>query len=105
MPVETRAISFSNAEVIEALTDFCAKTERALPTGGDKRLKFSNECEVKVSVEVGQPATSTHFYENEVAVALIRLCNKKGIPVARRAAKTLRIEQDAVALRLSIRTG
>jgi hypothetical protein len=104
MPVETRAITFNNAEVIEALTDFCAKTEREIPASGDKRLKFSNDGEVRVVVEVGQAATTVNFYENEVAVALIRFCNKKGIPVARRATKTLRIEQDSVALRLTIRT-
>jgi len=104
MPVETRSITFTNAEVIDALTDFYAKTERALPAGGDRRLKFSNDGEIRVAVEVGKPAATINFYEHEVAVALIRLCNKKNIPVARRATKALQIEQNTVALVMSIRT-
>jgi hypothetical protein len=104
MPNESRVVSFSNTEAISALVDYCAKTDRELPQGGIKRLAFSNDGEIRVTAEFDGGPPSIHFYENEVAVALIMLCNKKGIPVPRRAVKSLQVTQDAVALHLAMRT-
>jgi hypothetical protein len=99
---ETRVLSFSNAEVIEAIVDYCEKTNRTLPPGGIKGLNFSNDKEIKVTVQSEGQATLS-FYENEIAAALILLCNKKGIPIARRALKSLQVAQDIVSLHLVIR--
>jgi hypothetical protein len=104
MPYETRTISFSNAEAITALTDYCASTKRELPRGGITRLGFSNDTEIKVTAEFDGGASPIRFYENEVAVALIMLCNKKSIPVPRRATKSLQVSNDTIALLLSLRT-
>jgi hypothetical protein len=104
MPTETRILGFSNAEAIDALVEFCAATKRELPKGGIKQLTFSNDAEVRVTAEFEGGAPPIRFYENEVAVALIMLCNKRGIPVARRAIKSLQIAQDSVALHLSMRS-
>ncbi|HXP74980.1 MAG TPA: hypothetical protein VN823_12620 [Stellaceae bacterium] len=104
MPTETRVVSFSNAEVIDSLVDYCEKTNRELPQSGIKRLAFSNDSEIKVTAEFDGGAPPMRFYENEVAVALILFCNKKGIPVARRAIKSLQIGQDTISLHLAIRT-
>ena len=104
MPNESRVISFSNAEAIDALVDYCSTNKRELPKGGIKRLSFSNDSEIRVTAEFDNGAPSISFYENEVAVALILRCNKKGIPVPRRAAKSLQVTQDSVALQLSMRT-
>jgi hypothetical protein len=99
---ETRVLSFSNAEVIEAIVDYCEKTNRTLPPGGIKGLNFSNDKEIKVTVQSEGQAT-LGFYENEIVAALILLCNKKGIPVARRALKSLQVAQGIVSLHLVIR--
>ncbi len=104
MPNETRTLSFSNAEAVGALTEYCASTKRELPKGGIKRLTFSNDTEIKVTAEFDGSAPPIRFYEHEVAVALIMLCNKKGIPVAKRATKSLQVMNDAIALNLSLRT-
>jgi hypothetical protein len=104
MPNETRSLSFSNAEAIAALTEYCASTKRELPKGGIKRLSFSNDAEIKVTAEFEGGPPAIRFYENEVAVALIMFCNKKGIPVPKRATKSLQVTQDSIALNLSMRT-
>ena len=104
MPNETRTLSFSNGEAMGALMDYCASTKRELPKGGIKRLTFSNDDEIKVTAEFEGGAPSMSFYEHEVAVALIMLCNKKGIPVPKRAAKSLQVSQDSIALHFSMRT-
>jgi len=77
MPNESRVISFSNAEAIDALVDYCSTNKRELPKGGIKRLSFSNDSEIRVTAEFDNATPSISFYENEVAVALILRCNKK----------------------------
>lgn len=104
MPNETRTLSFSNGEAMGALMEYCASTKRELPKGGIKRLTFSNDEEIKVTAEFDGGAPPIRFYEHEVAVALIMLCNKKGIPIPKRAAKSLHVTQDSIALHLSMRT-
>ena len=104
MPNETRSLSFSNNEAMGALTEYCASTKRELPKGGIKRLSFSNDSEIKVTAEFDGGAPAIRFYEHEVAVALIMLCTKKGIPIPKRGAKSLQIGHDTIELLLSLRT-
>jgi len=104
LPTETRAVSFTNAEVIEALEEYCERTKRPLPAGGIKSLSFTNEKEIEVTMTPNGSAPPIHFGENEIAVALIVFCNKKGIPIARRALKSLQVVQDSVSLHLAIRS-
>ncbi len=104
MPNETRTLSFSNAEAMSALTEYCASTKRELPKGGIKRLTFSNDSEIKVTAEFDGGAPPIRFYGHEVAVALIMLCNKKSIPIPKRATKSLQVGQDTIELLLSMRT-
>jgi hypothetical protein len=102
MPDESRVVTFSNVEVIEAIVAYCEKADRPLPPGGIKGLTFSNDKEVKVTAQPHGQAPPISLYEHEIAVALILFCNRKGIPVARRAIKSLHVEQDTVSLRLVI---
>lgn len=104
MPSESRIITFSNAETMDALLEYCVNSKRDVPNGGIKRLVFSNGSEVKVTAEFNAAAPPITFYQNEVAAALILYCNKIGIPVARRAIKSLQVTQDAILLQLTIRT-
>jgi hypothetical protein len=104
MPTESRVLTFSNNEAVEALKEYCAATKRELPKGGIQRLAFSNDVEIKVTAEFEGGAPPIRFLENEVAVALIMLCSKRSIPVARRAIKSLQIAQDTISLHLSLRS-
>jgi hypothetical protein len=104
MPTESRILTFSNPEAIDALQEYCGATKRELPKTGIKRLTFANETEIRVTAEFDGGPQPLHFYENEVAVALIMLCTKRGIPVARRAVKSLQIAQDSISLHLSMRS-
>jgi hypothetical protein len=104
MPSESRTLTFTNAEAKDALLEYCVTTKREIPSGGIRRLAFSNDDEVKVTAEFNASAPPISFYQNEIAAALILYCNKIGIPVARRAIKTLEIAQDSIALQFSMRT-
>ena len=59
---------------------------------------------IEVTMTPNGSAPPIHFGENEIAVALIVFCNKKGIPIARRALKSLQVVQDSVSLHLAIRS-
>jgi hypothetical protein len=104
MPNESRVINFSNSEATDALVEYCVSTKRELPKGGIERLGFSNDAEIKVTAEFKGGAPAMSFYQNEVAAALIQYCGKKGIPVARRAVKSLLVAQDTVALHITLRS-
>jgi hypothetical protein len=103
MATESRVVTFTNSEIIEALLHFCETTKRPVPEGGVRQFKFSNDQQVAVTLE---PVTGTNvitFHESEIAAALILYCRKLGIPVARRAAKSLQVGVDTVALHLTLR--
>lgn len=104
MPNESRVISFSNGEAMDALVQYCTATKRELPSGGIKRLVFSNDSEIKVTAEFNAGVPSISFFQNEMAAALILYCNRVGIPVARRALKSLNVTQDSISLQLELRT-
>jgi len=103
MATESRVVTFTNAEVIEALVEFCAQSNRPAPEGGVRQITFSNDRQVKLMLEP-EKGEALHFYEHEVAAALILFCRKTGIPIPRRAVKSLQIAPDAVALHLTIRS-
>ena len=103
MPIAARTITFTNREVVEALIDFSAAADRKPPTQEIKGLTFSNDGEVKTTLEFAADAPGMTFIANDVAVALILYCIKKCIPVARRSIKSLQVPQDSVALHLTIK--
>ena len=103
MATESRVVTFSNSEVVQALIEFCEQSKRPLPEGGVRQLVFSNDRQVKVTIEPEKGGSPISFYEHEVAAALILYCRKIGVPIARRAMKSLQVAQDTVALHLSLR--
>jgi hypothetical protein len=102
LPIETRTIEFSGPEVIEALVDFCRANKRPVPSGKIQPLIVVGRRENKVAFEGGGRPSRVHFYEAELAAALLTYCKKKRIPVARGAAKSLRFTPDTVTLRLTM---
>jgi len=103
MPDESRIVNFSSAEVIEAIVDYCEKTNRTLWPAGIKGLSFTNDKEIKVTLQLAGQKAPFSLQETEIAAALILLCSKKGIPIARRAVKSLQVAQDSISLHLDIR--
>lgn len=102
MPAETRLITFTEAEVVEALLAFCEATSRPMPADGATCLIVRNGADTKFALASPKDGPKTSFYESEVAAALLAYCKKKHIPIARRSAKSLEVMQDAVALRLTL---
>jgi len=100
VPVETRTITFSGPEVMEALIDYCRKMKRPVPTGRITPVILAGRKENRIAFEGdGKPARVT-FYEAELAAALIAFCKKRRIPVARGASKKLQFTPDSVTLHL-----
>jgi hypothetical protein len=102
VPSESRVISFGKMELMEAVVDYCVKIKRPLPQGRTRQMTVSKNAEGKVTLKSDGEISSVSFDESEIAVALILLCNKKGIPLARRAIKSLQIGQDGVLLQMVI---
>jgi hypothetical protein len=102
LPVETRTIEFSGPEVIDALVDFCRKMKRPVPTGRINPLIVVDRNQNRIAFEGGGRPARVHFYETELASALLAYCKKKRIPVARGAAKSLQFTPDSVTLRLTM---
>ncbi len=103
MSVESRRIIFAGPEILEALADFCVKAERRMPDSKVKQIQYERDGPIGVILEFEEEnVPKASFYKNEVAAALIMYCNKRGIPVARRAKKSLEITRDSVALHLVI---
>lgn len=102
MPVETRLITFTGPEVIEALVDFCEANGRTLRKGGIKRLILPDGADGNIGIKLEGDAPRITFYGNEAAAALLAYCKKKHIPVARRSDKSIEFKQGVVTLRLTI---
>lgn len=102
MPVETRLITFTAPEVLEALVAFCETTGRPLPSGRIKQLILPGGADSKIAIEPEGEAPKITFYESEAAAALLSYCKKKRIPIARRSDKSLEFKQGVITLRLTI---
>ncbi len=108
MAKELRVITFNEAEVIEALLDFSVATGRALPKGHVSGISPLDGDQPKIALRIsGAQAgndAQAHFYDQELAAALIRLCEKKRIPVPRRGEKAVTTGDNSVALTIRLRT-
>lgn len=71
---------------------------------GADRLTFLAGSEAKITLHSDGPESAIHFTENEVAAALIVFCGKNGIPVARRAIKSLEVAEETLSLCLKIQS-
>jgi hypothetical protein len=102
MPTETRVITFSNAEIGDAIVRYCVKTGRLPAKAGVTALIFSNEGGLSASFEPVPPGPRVTFQENEIAAAVLLHCKERGIPIARRSIKSLQLAKDAVMLTLTM---
>ena len=99
MPKETRQITFTNNEVIDALREFCHLTDRKMPSDQPAGLSFANDAQVTVYInhtDINIPPSS--FTQTETAIALIKYCNNIRIPIQRKAIKWLEIKGNHLVL-------
>ena len=113
MPIEFRRLVFHGDELLDALAVVPGRSEDPLPAGRIVGYKVVSKPEVTVRVEIepedrDDPATgdggrlSVTLEPAFVAAALIRLCIRRGIPMSRRAEKSLGLEGDNLALILTL---
>ena len=102
MPTETRIITFTNAEIKEAIAHYCVKTGRIANYGGVTGLTFANDGELTASFQPTLSGPTVTFKENEIAAAVLLHCKNRGIPIARRALKSLQVGKDTVLLTLTM---
>jgi len=102
MPTEIRTITFTNAEIKEAIAHYCVKTGRIATYNGVGGLTFSNDGELAASFQPTPSSPTVTFKENEIAAAVLLHCKNRGIPIARRSIKTLQVAKDAVMLTLTM---
>ncbi len=101
MPTETRTITFTNAEIKEAIAHYCVKTGRTASQAGVSGLTFANDGELSATFQPTPSSPMVTFKENEIAAAVLLHCKNRGIPVARRSIKTLQVVKDSVMLTLT----
>jgi len=102
MPTETRVITFTNAEIKEAIAHYCVKTGRLASYGGVTSLSFSNDGELAATFQPTPNSPAVTFKENEIAAAVLLHCKNRGIPIARRSIKTLQVAKDSVMITLTM---
>lgn len=107
MPQEDRRILFDNDEVYKALFTFCAQKQVKQPppghivkiapndnNGGDFRFEIQNPLNGHhVSMEFGQ---------DFLAAALMVFCRGVGIPLPKKARKTVLLNEGQIILRVQI---
>ena len=100
MAIESRVITFTDAEILRAVTAYCIKTGRI---GSGVRVTsplVTNDGEIKLSFDLAPDGARITFHEGELLSALILYCNEQGIPIARRSSKSIHVSKDAFSLRL-----
>ena len=108
MTTETRRITFSSEELIQALSRHRRDEKQPLPESRIRGSKVeSGEGPVPRVTLVLDPAggdgvTAMDFRPTEVAVALIKFCRLKRIPLPKRANKSLGIDAGKISLVLQL---
>ena len=101
MATESRTITFSDSEIMQAVTSYCVKTGRIAPHVRMTSPLVTNDSEIKFSFDPLPAGARVTLNENEVLSAIILFCNEHGIPIARRSTKSLQIARDTFSLHLT----
>ncbi len=114
MPTEFRRLVFHGDELLDALAVVPWRSENPLPAGRIVGYEVVSKPEVTVRVEIepedrDDPAAGdgggrlwVTLEPAFVAAALIRFCIRRGIPMSRRAEKSLGLEGDSLVLNLTL---
>lgn len=100
---EERKIYFSTPELFKALALFCETTNLRFPFNDDAKIDFRTESELVATLsDPDQSDVTREFLESEVIVALILLCKKMDIPVARKAVKTIELSEEKIVFAMKL---
>jgi len=119
MPTESRILDFSQNEIYEALLAYCRQTRRELPEQICTGLILSQNNETKIALSMNHSDSNitqkseirvtlnfvdsqSTFSESEVGGALVMHCMKRGIPMAKRAVKSLEVSREGAHLHLKM---
>lgn len=96
---EERKIYFSGAELIEALACFSEMTNIGFPFSDNAQLSLRTGPELVATLcDPHDSDVNKEFLESEVTVALVLLCKKMNIPIARKARKSVEASDDRIVL-------
>lgn len=100
---EERRIFFTNAELIQGLALFCDASHRIFNFDKQARLLFRTTPTVAVRVSDEQSDVEPiEFPEAEIAAALIMVSKAIGIPLAKRAEKTIELVEESIVFVLRL---
>src|SRR5689334_12915318 len=108
MTTETRRITFSSAELVQALSRHRRDEKQPLPESRIRGSKVETaegpvpRVTLVLDPAGGDGATAMEFRPTEVAVALIKFCRLKRIPLPKRAAKSLGADDGQISLVLRL---
>ena len=108
MTSETRRITFSSEELVQAISKHRRDEKQPLPESRIRGSKVENgegpvpRISLVLDPAGGDGATSMDFRPTEVAVALIKFCRLKKIPLPKRANKSLGVDRGQIALVLHL---
>jgi len=104
MPTETRRIIFSSEELVQAVSRHRRDEKQPLP---ESRIRGSKvalgegkvpQVALLLDPSTGDGTVSMDFRPTEIAVALIKFCRLKRIPLPKRASKSLGVDNGKISL-------
>jgi hypothetical protein len=101
MPTENRIVTFTDAEIMEAIASYCVKTGRIAAHVKVTSPVVTNDGELSLSFEPFPAGPRIALHESELLSAIILYCNGQGIPIARRSTKSLEVAKNSFSLHLS----
>ncbi|HEY4162119.1 MAG TPA: hypothetical protein VGM59_03590 [Dongiaceae bacterium] len=108
MSTETRKIIFSTEEVIQAVSKHRRDEKQPLPESRIRGMKTEDGVVPKFVLQLedrGDGKTGIELRPAEIAVALIKFCRLKRIPLPKRADKSLALDDGHVTLILFLDNG
>ena len=106
MSTETRRITFTNEELIQAVSKHRRDEKQPLAESRIRGVKVEDDQELRISIlladHIGDAMQAIEFRATEVAAALIKYCRLKRIPLPRRASKALGVDRGLVSLVLQL---
>lgn len=106
MPTETRRITFSSHELVEAIAHFAKATKYPMPPGKVTGCQIDQHGAVSATLTIQHMAEGStrtaRFDNNSIAAALILYCIEKKIPIPKAAVKSVQSDGKYMALILRI---
>ena len=105
MITETRQITFSPSELIDAVVAHIRSQKQSLPEGKINSIQLEETPDITIALLI-QPSGSDKVQRvilrpEVVGAALIAHCKRRGIPVPRKGVKSLIVSGDSIGLVIS----